>query len=361
MKRIFAIFPILAVVVSGAMFIRHKRDAIAHLSIPPSPPVPVTVDIVKDGTVADTIQTVALVQSDRTSTVAAQVPGAILEVRGREGDRVQKGQLIARIDPRVLQDAAEAARARLSASEEDLIKQQTIFERDKSLNASHDIPQQTFDVSKAQLELSRANKVVARQTYESALTSRTYADVTAPYAGVITARLAEPGDIAVPGKPLFSLQVQGNVRMLSKVSQDVLTRLHIGGAVVFSVNGLTLNARVSRIFPALDVTRLGVVETELETAPFNLPPGAVVAASYSASPASGLVVPSMALLQGLKETLVVRVRGGVTEAVPVTVTGRSASQATVVGALSSGQTIIVGLPSELMALSSGSHVVASGG
>jgi RND family efflux transporter MFP subunit len=361
MKRIVMVVLLLAVLVAGAMLVVHKRRAIALLPTPASPPVPVATATVKDGSVADTIQTVALVQSDRTSTVAAQVPGAILELRSREGDRVKKGQLIARIDGRVLQDAAEAARARFSAAEEDLIKQQTIFERDKSLNESHDIPRQTFDVSKAQLELSRANKVVARQTYESALTSRTYADVTAPYAGVITARLVEPGDIAAPGKPLFSLQVQGHVRMLSKVSQDVLPRLQIGGAVAFSVNGQTLNARVTRIYPALDVTRLGVVETELEAAPFNLPPGAIVAASYSAAPASGLVVPSMALLQGLKETLVVRVQGGVTEAVPVTVTGRNASEAIVVGALSPGQALVVGLPSELMALSSGSRVVVSGG
>jgi RND family efflux transporter MFP subunit len=268
---------------------------------------------------------------------------------------------MARIDARVLQDAFEAARARLSATDEDVIKQQAIFERDRSLFDSHDVSQQTFDVSKAQLATSRANKVVAHQAYESALTYRSYADVTAPYTGVITARLVEPGDLATPGKPLFTLQVPGHVRMLSKVSQDVLSRFQVGANVQFSANGHTLGARVSRIYPSLDATRLGVVETQLEAPPFDLPSGAIVAASYFAAPASGLVVPVSALLQGLKETLVIRVLGGVTGAVPVTVTSRNSSDATVVGSLSPGQVIVVGLPSELMALSSGSHVVASGG
>ena len=92
MKRIIVAVLLLAMVAAGAMVIVHKRRAIARLPTPTSPPVPVSVAAVKDGAVADTIQTVALVQSDRTSTVAAQVPGAILEMRGREGDRVEKGQ-----------------------------------------------------------------------------------------------------------------------------------------------------------------------------------------------------------------------------------------------------------------------------
>jgi RND family efflux transporter MFP subunit len=360
MKRMIAIGLVLAVMVAGATLVIHKRRALAHLPTPATPPVPVATATVKDGAIADTIATMALVQSERTSTVTAQIPGAILEVRCREGDRVKKGQSMARIDPRVLQDAVEAARARVTAADEDLVKQQAIFERDRSLFESHDIPRQTFDVSKAQLEASRANKVVARQALASAMTSRTYAEVTAPYEGVITARLVEPGDIATPGKPLFALQVRGRVRMLSKVSQDMLARLQVGGAVVFSTNGQTLAARVSRIYPALDAARLGAVETELDTAPFNLRSGATVTASYSAAPASGLIVPVASLLQGLNETLVVRVVGGVTQAVPVTVTGRSSSDATVVGALVPGQVIVVGLPSELMALSSGSRVVAAG-
>jgi hypothetical protein len=101
-----------------------------------------------------------------------------------------------------------------------------------------------------------------------------------------------------------------------------------------------------------------VVETDLEVAPFGLPAGATVAVSYSAAPASGLVVPAAALLQGLKETLVIRVQNGVTEAVPVAVAGRSASEATVTGPLVPGQSVVVGLPSELMALASGTRVSA---
>lgn len=360
MKRVIGIVLALALIAAGSAIIVHKRRALAAMPTPDSPPIPVQTSVVKDGSVASAFRTVALVQSDTTSTVAAQVAGTVLEVRGREGDQLKKGQVLVRLDARVLQDAVESARARAAAAQEDLVKQEAIFARDSALFDTHDIPRQALDVSKAQLEATRAGRVVALQAYESALTARSYADVAAPYAGVITSRMVEPGDLATPGKPLFTVQVPGQVRMLSKVSQDVLGRLQPGNDVVFSSGGQTLGAKITRIYPALDATRLGVVETVLDQPPFGLPTGATVAASYASAPATGLVVPSSALLQGLVETIVVRVRDGVTQAVPVTVANRSDTDATVHGTLAPGDTVVVGLPSELMALSSGSRVVAAG-
>ena len=360
LKRIVAVVVVLGVLGLGASVIVHKRQAIAALTPPDSPPVPVATATVRDGAVANTLQTVALVQSERTSTVAAQVSGAVLEVRYREGDRVQRGQVLARIDPRVLQDAVASAGARLAAADEDLAKQQAIFARDTALLEKRDISRQAFDVSKAQLEASKAAQEVAHQVLESARTGRSFADVAAPFAGVIAARLVEPGDLAGPGKPLFTLQVSGPVRMLSKVSQDLLARLEPGGAVVFSAEGQTLASTITRIYPSLDASRLGAVETELPAPPFGLPPGATVAASYSAKSQTGLVVPVAALLQGLSETLVVRVRSGRTEAVPVVVSSRSAVDATVRGELAVGDILVLGPPSELMALTSGAHVAPVG-
>ena len=359
LKKIAAVVLALARVALGARAIAHKRQAIAALPPPERPPVPVATALVRDGAVASELRTVALILSERSSTVAAQVPGALLEVRRREGDRVERGQLLARIDARVLQDAVESARARLAAADEDLSKQQAIFARDSALFESHDIARQALDVGKAQLEASKAAQKVARQALESAQIARSYADVVAPFGGVIAARLVEPGDLAAPGKPLFTLQVAGPVRLQSRLSQDLLGRLQPGAEVVVSSEARTLAAKVTRVFPSLDNSRLGVVETELPASPFGLPPGSTVAASYASAPSSGLVVPAAALLQGLNETLVVRVRDGHTEPVPVVVSRRGASDASVVGNLAPGDRVVVGPPSELMALTSGVRVLAA--
>lgn len=358
-KRIIAAGIALSVLGLGGKIIIEKRHAISSLPPPERAPVPVTTAVVRDGAVAGSLQTVALIMSERSSTVAAQVAGSIVEVRRREGDRVEPGQLLARLDARVLQDAVESAQARLVAADEDLAKQQAIFTRDTALFESHDIARQAFDVSKAQLEASKASEKVARQALESARTARSYADVVAPYAGIVAARLVEAGDLAVPGKPLYLLQASGPVRMQSRISQDLLARLQPGADVVFSSEGKAVSAKITRIFPSLDSSRLGVIETELPAPPFGLPPGATVGASYSARASAGLVVPAAALLQGLNETIVVRVRDGRTEPVSVVVSSRSVGDASVNGALAMGDRVVVGPPSELMALTSGLRVSAA--
>jgi RND family efflux transporter MFP subunit len=296
--------------------------------------------------------------------VAAQVPGVILEMRWREGDRVTKGQGMALIDPRILDDAVQAAQARLTAAEEDYGKQKAIFARDKALLEGGAIAQQAFDISKAQLAGAEAARVAADKALESAQVIRSYASVSAPYAGVVTARLAEPGDLAFPGKPLYTIQIPGPVKLLSKLAQDQLAQLRVGGEVTFGNGAATAVGKTSRIYPALDAAHLGSVETVLPRAPFDLPPGATLSARYAAAPAQGLVVPNEALLQGIEKTLVVKVENNTARPVLVTVLRRGddgAVVAPVAGELKAGDTVVVGLPSELMALTAGTPVAAQGG
>ncbi len=310
------------------------------------------------------VETVALVQSETAATVAAQVRAAILEMRFREGDAVEKGEVMALVDPRTLDDAVRAAEARLAAADEEYAKQKAIFARDSVLVAGGAIAQQAFDISKAQLAASEAARVAAERALESAKVVRSYATVSAPYAGVITARFAEPGDLALPGKPLYTIQVPGTVKLISKLAQDQLVRLRAGGEVTFSSGAGAVVGKTTRIYPALDTAHLGSVETVLPHSPFGLPSGATVSARYAAAAVEGLVVPSEALLQGIETTVVVKVEANVAQPVPVEVLGRGADGAVVspqVGTLQAGDTVVVGLPSELMALTAGTPVARQGG
>ncbi len=359
-KKLLAFIIIVVVIVLGAAVIIHKKRALAKLAPPENPPVPVATATVKDGSVGSTVDTVALVASETAATVAAQVPGALIEVRFHEGDAVKKGEVMARIDPSVLDDSVHSAQARASAAGEELAKQQAIFDRDKVLYDNQAISKQALDISAAQLAAVKAAQVSAEKALASARTFRSYANVPAPYSGVVTARLVEPGDLAAPGKPLYTLQVPGSVKVISKLSQETLRQLKPGDEVTFTAAGARLKAKTSRIYPALDAAHLGTVETDLPEAPFGLAPGATVSASYAATPASGLVVPASALLQGLEETLVIRIREGKSDPVPVTVASQSGSEATVSGALKPGDVVVTGLPSELMALTAGTPVAPQG-
>ncbi len=363
-KRILTIGIAVIVVIVLAMAAVHRRRQLAHLAPPANPPTPVTTATVVDGQASNSVETVALVESETAATVAAQVPGAILEMRWREGDRITKGEVMALIDPRTLDDAVQAAEARLAAADEDYGKQNAIFARDKVLLAGGAIAQQAFDISKAQLAGAEAARVSAEKALQSAKVVRSYASVSAPYAGVVTARLAEPGDLAFPGKPLYTIQIPGPVKLLSKLAQDQLAQLRVGDQVTFASGAAAVVAKTTRIYPALDAAHLGSVETVLPRSPFDLPAGATVAASYAAAPAQGLVVPNDALLEGIAGTVVVKVEDETARPVRVAIVRRGDAGAVVTaqgGELKAGDAVVVGLPSELMALTTGTRIAPRDG
>lgn len=352
-RRLIGVVVLVSLAVAGTALVVSRKRAIRALRAPAAEPIPVRVAAVREGGVTEGIRTVALVQAETATTVAAQAGGVLVEVRAKEGDPVRRGEVLARIDPRTLDDGVAVARARAAASREDLARQEAVARRDEALFAGKAIARQALDASRAQLEGARATEVAARRGLETAQTARGYADVTAPYAGVVTARMVEPGDLASPGKPLFGMQGGGGVKLLSKLSQASLASVSPGTVVVFQSNGKRLSGKVTRVFPALDAARLGSVETVFPEAPFGLPSGAVVAATYEARPLRGLVVPVLALLEGMQETVVVRVKDGRAEPVPVTVAARGRLEAIVQGALEVGEPLATGLPSELMALTAG--------
>jgi RND family efflux transporter MFP subunit len=352
-KRTLGIWITAGVVVLGGGLIVRRKLQLRHLEAPGMEAQAVRTARIQDGSVARGLETVALIQSDLAATLSAQVPGAVLEVRVREGDRIQKGQVLAVIDARTLEDGFQAAQARAQAARQDLAKQQAIFDRDKVLLEGGAISKQTFEMSAAQFEAVKASQVAAERAAQSAHTTLGYAHVTAPFAGLVRSRMVEPGDLATPGKPLFAIQGHGPVKLLSKISQEDLQRLRIGGDAIFSNGQATLQAKITRIYPALDASRLGSVESLLRESPFGLMPGATVHARYQATPVKGLVVPTGALLQGLSETLLIRVREGKADPVPVTVLSRGEQQATITGPVAAGDAVVVALPSELMALTKG--------
>lgn len=357
MKKVLGLVLVVVIVAAGAFALRHRKQRLARLSPPEAAAVPVDAVAVKKGTVAASLKTVALVQSATSATVSAQVAGALLEVRFREGDAVRKGDVMARVDARVLEDAVASAEARLAAARQERTRLEGVVSRDTVLVENDALSKQAFEASQAQLAAAKAGEVAAERALGSARTMRSFADVPAPWSGVVRTRLAEPGDLVAPGRPIYAVQVAGPVEVVSKLSQESLALLSPGGRVVFANGKETREARVTRVHPALDASHLGTVETELPSAPFGLAPGATVAAIYAAAPSpEGLVVPAAALLEGTAETLVVRVKDGKAEPVRVVVTAGDGREAAVIGELAAGDLVVTGLPSELMALTAGTPV-----
>ncbi len=96
--------------------------------------------------------------------------------------------------------------------------------------------------------------------------TRSYAEVLAPFAGVVTAKSVEPGNLALPGAPLLTIEREGAYRLEASVEESQLAAIRVGQPVSVTLDGVdrTLDARVSEIVPAVDAaSRAYIVKIDL--------------------------------------------------------------------------------------------------
>src|SRR5882757_2130849 len=148
----------------------------------------------------------------RQATVASKITDKMVELNIEEGDHVKAGQIIAKLDDTNIRASLEQAKAQLSfakagleETQVNLANAQRDFDRQKRLAADHfvsqaavDNSQTTFDALRAQLATQRRNVEVAERGMNVA--ERNFDDTTvrAPFAGVVTVKAAQPGEIVSP-------------------------------------------------------------------------------------------------------------------------------------------------------------------
>ena len=139
---------------------------------------------------------------------------------------------------------------------------------------------------------------VARHRLDQAEARLAYAVVRAPFAGVVSARLADPGDLAVPGKPLLRVVRQSAVRVRGSIPPELMTRLRPGTPVDLTLGDERVQATVSRIFPAMQGSHLATFEIDVRHPTPGYVAGATVGVDLHLRSGAGLLVPLDALLEG---------------------------------------------------------------
>jgi RND family efflux transporter MFP subunit len=178
--------------------------------------------------------------------------GTIAEVMVREGDAVSRGAVVARLDTRLL----TAERTRLVASRAALAAQAELArrtnERQTTLLREGHVAQQRVDETSlqlAQLEASLA-EIDAGITATDIRLSK--AEIRAPFAGRIGARLLDAGAVASPGTPVVTLLEDAPARFRVALDPALADRLEPGAAVQIETQGVTLPATLALLSPEFD-------------------------------------------------------------------------------------------------------------
>ncbi len=373
MRRTIIIAIVVLLIIAGAIYaISNKKRALADLPRPKAPIPSVYVVPIEKGSVNITAHYMGSIEPFVKSDVSTRISGTIVGIKAREGDLVKKGDLLATIDDRELVDKIavinaelQAARQRYAAAMSAYETQRAIYERDVTLYNVGAISQEALQRSKANYEGAKAamdayNEAINGLTMNLSIakTQASYAQIIAPFSGVVTKRWAEPGDMAIPGKPIISIEDTSSYKVTVQMPQEGLSALRVGTVARLTNNGQSMTAKITRIYPSLNKNLLGTLEISLKSSPFNLPTYSTVGVDIVTGHAEGLIVPEQALVKNTKGAFVYVVRDDVVNIKPVRLLGSGGGRCAISGDLKEGTLVVVAQEAKLMTLAEGSKVNA---
>ena len=166
-----------------------------------------------------------VVEAVRQTTVAAQVPGAVVALLVKAGDRVKAGQVLLRLDARAAEQQAGAAAAQVQAARAAQEAATKEFERQKQLFLKNYISQAALDRAEAQHKSAQAQAAAQLAAAGAARTESGFYIVKAPYDGIVSEVPAVLGDMAMPGRALVTLYDPTALRVTANVPQTAALRL----------------------------------------------------------------------------------------------------------------------------------------
>lgn len=193
------------------------------------------------------------------------------------GDRVRKGQALLQLDTRTLQVNLRRAEAGYAQARANLDLATASATRGEQLLARQLISQSNFDELRSARAAADAQLQSAAAERDAARLQLSYATLRAPDAGIVSARVAQPGQIVASGVELLRLIRQGRLEWRAELAEADLVRVTPGARVwVRAPDGTDVAGKVRAISPALDTaSRTGLVYADLPQ------PGALRAGTFA--------------------------------------------------------------------------------
>ncbi|MGD8701104.1 MAG: efflux RND transporter periplasmic adaptor subunit [Desulfosarcina sp.] len=227
-------------------------------------------------------EAVGTVRPKSETRIESRVTGQVLDVQVSPGDQVAKGALLVSLDSRQMtsrldqarqalktaqagreqaRHALDAARAGFKQAQANYKRVKTYFDAQAATAQDLEAAESTFrqaeaGVKRAEEALAAAGAGIqqARAVVKESTIAMEYSRILAPEAGVVLKRFVEPGDLALPGKPLVALRTSGALRLEAYVREGLITRVTPGISLEVEIDTLEriVDATVEEIVPYAD-------------------------------------------------------------------------------------------------------------
>jgi membrane fusion protein (multidrug efflux system) len=342
-----------------------KGSSPAASSAPAAPTAVTTVPVVSKK-LQTTITLPAQLEPYEQVDIYPKVTGFVESVTVDRGSHVQRGQLLVRLTAPELTSQRSQAEAAVRAAQSQLATAQAKLTSDNAtyqhmlaasktpgVLAENDvaIAGQTVSADKGLVDAAEQNIAAAREALGSVTQTESYLKITAPFAGVVTARNLHPGALIGPASgqgesvPILQIVDDRRLRVVVPIPEAQVGDMKAGQLVSFTVPaypGQTFKAPIQRISGAMDEkSRTMPVELDVQNRDGRLSPGSFTTVSWPLQRSyPTLFVPASAVTTDQQHTFVIRVRNGKAEWVTVQ-TGQTVSgEIEVFGDLSAGDQVV---------------------
>lgn len=248
-------FSLMIIIVAGLNSCSGENEKKNETNLPGENPVAVTLSSVLEAT-QPAILASGEVEAAQTANISTRVMGRITNIFVKTGDRVNKGQLLARVwdeDIRAKRAQADAMIAEAEGAYTTALKD---YERFNNLYQQQSATAKELDNVTLQYNSAKARVAATKQMRSEVNANLSYSSLTAPFAGVVTQKLAEEGSMANPGMPILTIEQDGILQVSASVAEFDISNIHLGDTATIQIKstGKSFDGKIIQINPSSQFT-----------------------------------------------------------------------------------------------------------
>jgi len=240
-------------------------------------------------------------QAERQADLRAEVSAIVLQVLKHNGDKVQKGDVLVRLDDTSLRENLASTQEAERAAQQSFDQALRQFERLKTLSSSGAVSTQNLEDAEIRRNNAQSDLAAARARVVQSRQQMDKTEVRAPFAGIVSERAVSNGDTAQVGKALLKVIDPTSLRFEGFIAADQINQVKVGNAVLFSVNGYAgqqFTGAIERLSPmANSATRQVEVAVRIEASGSPMVAGLFAEGRVQTVNHAGLMVPESALVR----------------------------------------------------------------
>lgn len=189
------------------------------------------------------------VQASNSAELSTRMMGYVTKTYVNVGDKVGKGQLLISINNSDLQAKKAQVEANIIKAEAGFKNAEKDYNRFKNLFAQNSTSQKEMDDMTANYNMAKASLNAVKQMRNEVNAQFAYANIRAPFSGVVTNKFIKKGDMANPGMPLISIEGKGGFEVMAMVPESEISKIKKGTLVDVLVKSLnkTIKGKVSEV------------------------------------------------------------------------------------------------------------------